>query len=363
MRRQFAGACATLLAMGCASLGGSGTPSSDTAPAASSAPVKPWSVTTSYVLDLWLHGYAMVQRDTSRVPYFRRGYRDIVAAAKSSRGVTTQLDANASTLQRGLDSNPGLISGQFLGLQERTWEEMQADITAFLQAEGDPNAARDSTMRPAIAAYAQSYRTKADRDWLRLFAQSLADEHTRFYQQYWNDRQRELAPVLARVDTLFSNRYYPLLRGYLNNSQLEKGEILLSLPLDGEGRTITSGQHSVAVEFPASSDSALDAVYVFVHEAAGLASGQAVADNTTPAEKQTGVAAQYESPAAVRAGALLLHRTAPDLVAGYERFYIRAAGGRAATSDLDAELARTFPLPKVMVDGIGKQVDRLLSTI
>ena len=92
------------------------------------------------------------------------------------------------------------------------------------------------------------------------------------------------------MDSLFFNRYYPPLRGYLNNSQLDKGEILLSLPLDGEGRTITSGQHTVAVEFPARTDSAVEAVYVFVHEAAGLASGQAVADNTTPTEKRTGVA-------------------------------------------------------------------------
>jgi hypothetical protein len=363
MRRQFAGACAAVVAVGCASLGGSGTPPADTAPAASSAPTSPWTAKTSYVLDLWLHGYAMVQRDTSQVPYFRRGYRESVASAKSARGVTTQLDANAQALQRGLDANPALISGQFLGLQERTWDEMQADITAFLQAGGDPNAARDSTMRPAIAAYAQSYPNKADRDWLQLFAQSLADEHTRFYQQYWNDRQRELAPVLASVDSIFSNRYYPKLRGYLNNSQLDKGEILLSLPLDGEGRTITSGQHSVAVEFPSRPDSAVAAVYVFVHEVAGLASGQAVADNTTPTEKRTGVASRYQSAAAVRAGALLLHRTIPDLVPGYERFYIKAARGRASASDLEGELARTFPLPQAMVDAIGKQVDRLLSTI
>jgi hypothetical protein len=363
MRGRLVSAWVALLAVGCASLGGSGAPSSDTPPAASSAPVNPWAAKTSYVLDLWLHGYAMVQRDTSQVPYFRRGYREMIASAKSSRGVTTQLDANTSTLQRGLDASPSLISGQFLGLQERTWDEMQADITAFLEANGDPNAARDSTMRPAIAAYAQSYRSKADRDWLRMFAQSLADEHTRFYQQYWNDRQRELAPVLARVDSIFSSRYYPSLRGYLNNSQLDKGEIVLSLPLDGEGRTITSGQHSVAVEFPARPDSALEAVYVFVHEAAGLASGQAVADNTTPAEKQSGAASRYQSAAAVRAGALLLRKTIPDLVPGYERFYIRAARGRATVSDIDGELARTFPLPQVMVDAIGKQVDRLLSTI
>jgi hypothetical protein len=342
-------------------LGGGGA-SSGPAPAPS-APVNPWPVKTSYVLDLWLHGHAMVQQDTTQVPYFRRGYREIVAASKSSRGATTQLDANAEELRRGLAANPALVSGQFLALQERTWDEMQADIAAFLDADGDPNAARDSTMRPAIAAYAQSYRSRADRDWLRLFARSLADEHTRFYQQYWNDRQRELGPVLATVDSLFANRYLPSLRGYLNNSLLDKGEILLSLPLDGEGRTITSGQHSVAVIFPARADSAVEAVYTFVHEVAGLASGQAVSDNTTPAEKQAGTASRYQSSAAVRAGALLLRRTIPDLVPGYERYYIRAARGRGTTSDPESEFARTFPLPQVMLDAVGKQIDRLLSTI
>jgi len=363
MRRQIVSGWMVLFALGCAGLGGSGSSSSDTAPAPSSAPVSPWSVKTSYVLDLWLHGYAMVQRDTTQVPFFRRGYRQLIASAKSSRGVSTQLDANAAALQRGLDANPALVSGQFFGLQESTWEEMQADISAFLDANGDPRAARDSTMRPAIAAYAQSYPNKADRDWLRLFAQSLADEHTRFYQQYWNDRQRELAPVLARVDSLFTTRYYPPLRGYLNNAQLERGVILLSLPLDGEGRTITAAQSAIAVEFPARPDSALEAVYVFVHEASAPASGQAVSDNTTPNEKQTGAASRYQSAAAVRTGALLLRRTIPDLVPGYERFYLRAAGGRGNASDLDGELARTFPLPQVMVDAINKQIDRLLSTI
>jgi hypothetical protein len=362
MRSQFVGTCAALLAWGCSSFGGAGaTP--DTPPATSKAAVSPWAVKTSYVLDLWLHGYAMVQRDTSQVPYFRRGYRDLIAAAKNNRSISTQLDANAAELQRGLETNPALISGQFLALQERSWEEMQSDITAFLDANGDPSAARDSSMRPAIAAYAQSYRNRADREWLRLFARSLADEHSRFYEQYWNERQQALRPVLTAVDSLFTQRYLALLRGYLEHSQLDKGEILLSLPLDGEGRTITSGQHSVAVIFPASVDSSVEAVYTFVHEVAGIAAGQAVSDNTTPAEKQNGVAARYESPAAVRGGALLLRRTIPELVTGYERYYLRAARARSPGSDVEGEFARTFPLPPVILDAIDKQISRVLSTI
>jgi hypothetical protein len=362
VRTRPLGACFIVLVWGCSSLGSGGS-SEAPAPAPATAPAAPWQVKTSYVLDLWLHGYALVQRDTSRVPFFRRGYSQIIAAAKQRSGVTTQLDAGADQLRRGLDSNPALVSGQFLALQEGTWDEMQADIAAFLEANGDPRAARDSTMQPAIAAFAQTYRSSADREWLRAFARALADEHTRFYQQYWTDRQREQAPVIAAVDTLLRERYYPKLRGYLNNSQLEKGDLLLSAPLDGEGRTITSGQHSVAVELPAKTDSALEAVFVFVHEVAGLASSLAVAENTTPAEKQSGVASTYESAAAVRAGALLLRRTIPDLVSGYERFYIRAARGRGTGSDSQAEFERTFPLPQVMADGIAKQIERLLSTI
>lgn len=362
MRRQFVRTCVALLAVGCSSFGGAGaTP--DTPPVTNKAAVNPWPVKTSYVLDLWLHGYAMLQRDSTQVPYFRRGYREAIVAAKHNGSITTQLDANAEALKRGIAANPALISGQFLALQERSWEEMQSDIAAFLEANGDPGAARDSSMRPAIAAFAQSYRSKADREWLQLFARSLVDEHTRFYEQYWNDRQRALLPVLAAVDSLFTHRYFALLRGYLNHSQLESGEILLSLPLDGEGRTITAGQHSVAVLFPARPDSSVEAVYTFVHEVAGVATGLAVSDNTTPAEKQQGVAARYESPAAVRGGASLLRRTIPELVNGYERYYLRAARARSPGSDVEGDFARTFSLPPAMLDAVEQQITRLLSTI
>ena len=138
---------------------------------------------------------------------------------------------------------------------------------------------------------------------------------------------------------------------------------MLSLPLDGEGRTITAGQHSVAVLFPANADSAVEAVYAFVHEVATVATGQAVSDNTTPAEKQSGIADRYQSSAAVRGGAILLRRMIPELVEGYERFYLNAARAHVSGSDVEGDFARAFPLPKVMVDAIGKEVDRLLSTI
>ena len=88
-----------------------------------------------------------------------------------------------------------------------------------------------------------------------------------------------------------------------------------------------------------------------------------MADNTTPTEKQRGIAAQYESPAAVRGGAMLLRRVIPALVTGYERYYLRAARARSTGSDVEGEFVRTFPLSPTLLDAVNPQITRLLSTI
>jgi hypothetical protein len=55
-----------------------------------------WSVRTRQHVDLWLHGYGLLQRDTARVPFFRRGYRDRMLAERRRLGITTALDENAT---------------------------------------------------------------------------------------------------------------------------------------------------------------------------------------------------------------------------------------------------------------------------
>src|SRR5262245_61571562 len=89
---------------------GGGSPSNPQTPA------RVWPVITRSHVDLWLHGYAMLLRDSSTVPVFRRGYRERIQAAKSQRGITTQLDANKDRLQQRLMLNPALSNGQFAPL-------------------------------------------------------------------------------------------------------------------------------------------------------------------------------------------------------------------------------------------------------
>jgi hypothetical protein len=139
--------------------------------------------------------------------------------------------------------------------------------------------------------------------------------------------------------------------------QLPTGEILLSLPLDGEGRTFLAGQHSIAIGFPVSADSSLEAVYSFAHEAAAVVAADAVQEGTTVAEQRSGVAGRYASPAEVRGGAMLLQRAIPELVPGYERHYLSAARVPMSGAAVDTVFVRAFPLKQSMIDAMDRKLD------
>ncbi|MBK5188853.1 MAG: hypothetical protein JJD97_11465 [Gemmatimonadaceae bacterium] len=381
LRSRLAAGGAALLAAGCSGLVGASTqPEAEPAHAPPSVSQEvigqtPWPVKTRYVVDLWLHGYAMLIPDTSRTPPFRRDYRDEMIVAKNSRNILTQLDQNAEILQHGLRVNPRLIDGARLALREGSWEEMGNDIAAFLTSRDDSSSGKK---RPSVlttwkraprtseeasdmmTALGSIYRTESDREWLKVFALSLTDEHSKFYEAYWRERQRALRPALAAVDSQFSQRYLKELRSYLRGQQLPTGEIVLSLPLGGDGRSILTGQHSIAIGFPGAADSSLDAVYEFAHEVVGDVAEQAVRERISPAELRAGVTAQYESPAKVRGGAMLLQRAIPDLVAGYERHYLAEARIPVRDADLDSAFVRAFPLRQAIIDGMDRRFDEVL---
>ncbi|HET7623341.1 MAG TPA: hypothetical protein VFK39_15650, partial [Gemmatimonadaceae bacterium] len=92
--RTFYAAALTVLLAACATGGGQGGQPAQRG-GAQQQPPRPeenWPIKTRYQVDLWLHGYAMVQQDTTLVPYFERGYRDRIMAAKNKANVYTDLD-------------------------------------------------------------------------------------------------------------------------------------------------------------------------------------------------------------------------------------------------------------------------------
>ena len=88
-------------ATACASVGG-GTGGTVTGGPEPATPGVIWPVKTREHVDLWLHGFAMLQEDTTFVPFFKRGYSTNMIVLKNRANVVTQLDANRDRLRARL---------------------------------------------------------------------------------------------------------------------------------------------------------------------------------------------------------------------------------------------------------------------
>ena len=374
-RRARAGIVAGALglaAVGCAAPSSSGAPGPSPAGGATSTqggttPLvqATWPIRTREHVDLWLHSYALLTPDSTLVPYFRRGYRDRMLALRRQRGVSTQLDASRARLLERVAVQPSLATGpQFLPFYFASWEQMRQAVDVFIRANGDPRATSDQTLQQYIALLAGSFQSAADREWLRLLVAAVDDENQKFYHEYWTSESRARAGVVAHVDSLWQRAWRPSLQRFLNNTQQQNGEVYLSLPLDGEGRTVNFGkvQNAVGVGMPDAIGDSESVLYTFAHEVAGSVANTAIVDNTTPAERRAGTTARYEQSAAVRAGALLLERTLPSAVPGYMRFYLQSAG-RAAPTDPRAAFTSTFAVPDAVNEAIGRQIEVILGGI
>jgi hypothetical protein len=322
-----------------------------------------WPIRTREHLDLWLHGYAMIQDDTSLVPLFKRGYKTEMQGIRSRANISTQLDANMQTLRARFVLNPQLGNAHFLPLQFGAPESMRDAINMFIQADGDPRRATSQEGANAIALLARYFPAGQDRDWLRLFWQSLNEESARFYHDYWIREQANRALVARAIDALWQ-QHRPALQTYMINSQQGNGTVFLSLPLNGEGRTLAAGRNNTltAVTFPASEGDARDAIYVIVHELMFAAANTAVTDNITPTEQREGLGDRYVGAAAVRGGLLLLQKTIPSLADGYARYYLRAAN-RSPGTNPQTTLASIFPLPETIRTALTRQLDVVLGGI
>jgi len=321
-----------------------------------------WPVLTRSHVDLWLHGYAMLLRDTATVPVFRRGYREKIRAEKARKSVTTLLDSNRERLQARLSLNPGLVNGQFLPLYFASFDQMKQVIDMFVRTGGGAQGAPDQAMAQFFAVLSQSFPTGPDREWLRMYTESLEDERRKFFQEYWTRENGNHLSQVKAVDSLWQQVYRPRFQRFLSNTQQEAGDFVLAQTLGGEGRTVnfSSRQNAVAVTLPDSEP--VDAIFVFAHEVTASIVGSAVNDNTTPNEQRSGLAGRYLTAGAVRAGAILIRRLAPELSAGYARYYLMQAG-QGTAGDLSARLAAVFPLPDIIAQALERQLDVVLGGI
>ena len=321
-----------------------------------------WRIESREHVDLWLHGFALLQDDASLVPYFRPGYRSGLVSVRPADGA---FDASRSQLQRRFSENANLTSAQFLALYFASWDDLRRGVERFVRDNGDVRQARTQEELRMYATVRTYFPTADDRDWLRLFVQGLDDERTRFYRGYWLQQQQRRGSMRSAIETLWAGTYRTAFTPFMRNSMQRDGVILLSLPLGGEGRTLSVGGNDnfVSVTFPADQEDPRDALYVVAHEVVGTVATAAVRDNTSAADERSGDTGKWTTLAAVRGGAMLLERIAPDLLAGYQRYYLRLARATVPTGDPSASFNATFPLPAQIVTALQRQIEIVLGGI
>jgi hypothetical protein len=365
-RLRFAGCVAALIAVeACSGVGGNPVPVSQPSPTQQQPTAGQWTIDTREHVDLWLHSFALLQGDSTRVPFFRRGYRDSVVARRKRANVVSMIDVNRDKLAARFLAFPNLVSAQFVPLYFGTWEETRQSAELFLRNNGDERYAGDLRSQQIIQLFAGYFPSQPDREWLRLFIQAVDDERLKFFSSYWREQQLAHSAVRSTLDSLWRTTYRQRFARFLNNSGADRGSLLLSLPLDGEGRTLDVGQRTrlVAVNFPDAPAEAREALYTFAHEVVSSVTSIAIDDNTSPAEKRSGTGDRYASNALVRGGALLLQRAAPELADGYARYYLRSARVAFTSGDAMAALAAAFPLPDTIRDAIQRQIEVVLGGI
>jgi len=313
-----------------------------------------WPVKSREHVDLWLHGFAMISEDSAPVPLFRRGYRDALVVQRNRASAFTDLDANRELLTARLRANPALVNAQFLPLYFGSWPELAGAIDGFLK---NAENSRPAPNQGPAAQLAAAFPTKDDRDFARRFVNALRNEQEKFHHLWWLGETRRRERTLAAVDSLWQGTYRPRLQNFLSHTQQGSGEVILALALEGEGRTSAQGKQRnlVAVGFPDSPDRAMDAIYAIAHELVGPIASASVDDNTSPAEKRSGVAERLSGFALVRGGALVMRHLSPELAQSYAQFYLRVAG-LTPEGDVMTAFAKAFPVPPALLESLDRQI-------
>lgn len=343
---------------------------STTASANSAQPVAiRWPIKTAEHIDLWLHAFAMISNDSGPVPLYRVGYRDSLTVIKNRSNVLTSLDVNRTTLATGLARSNGYLMAQFLPLDVANWDVLRSFSERFLQFEGEARRASDKETAARIQQFATIFPSAADREWFRLFVAGVTDEQLRFFADEHSRQVRGRAAVISAVDSLWQRVYRPRFDRFLTNTGQRQGDIVLSLPIGGEGRTGLgrNQQTVVVVPFPARVQDAADVLYVFAHEVTGSLVATVVADNTTPAEQRAGAADKLISFGQVRAGAMIIEKLAPELHQAYMRYYLTHVGATRdaalSGSALATAFGKRFEIPTIVRDALERQIEIVLGGI
>ena len=312
-----------------------------------------WRFTAEHHVALWYHGLALAEagvEGNEAVPYYRAGYGAEAQSARGRVGGSSPFASGATTLGNRLE-NADVVNGlQFLPLYFESWTQIRQAVDVWQQAGGDPNRASDAQTQAVIAFLSQRFGTSSTaRAAVVEFVTALEQERTSFFDAWWN--QTQPTALAEEVQALWRS-YQPQMTAFLRYADAEGGHVALTPALRGEGRAESGRGVAVIAVGGRSGDDARAVVGRVIHELSYSLAAEAVRDAVAPARIREIGEDVLVARAAVRAGAMVLERIAPDLLPAYREDYIRAAGGDPARRTL----IQQFDLPSELVPALESAV-------
>ena len=311
------------------------------------APSTRWRTILLPQVDLWYHGLATAQFEGfGPDELYDAGYALRLRDAKQKAGVLpTRLDDQAAYFGSAFRRDSTFEVFHFVPLYfaATTVDPMLDALATVAGAEGTPSV-DDALAQFGASAVAGTIPREDQRAILADWTEALRVEWSSFYADYWRERAIQSGPRLQAIQSDWDDNFAPRLAAYLHAYALDNGVLVLSDPVGPEGRIFEGdpanrSDNIVVVGFDESAGPRAP-LYAAVREMCFPVVREVLADSPSAPDRAS--AATRSSNAAVRCGAYLLDRFAPDLAAGYRSGLVPDASGSPA--DIMAVFERKYPI-------------------
>lgn len=285
-----------------------------------------WAVARDPFVDLWFHCLALAGYEGyGPLSLYDQRYAARIREQKQRAHVTTMLDARGSELGAAFARDSAFEVLHFVPLYFLGRDPRLA-LSELRRAVESPAAASEPAR--LIAA---TLATPRERAVLLSFIDAADEEWTAFLRAEWAARAESDRRAVRELLAAWNDRFAPLLDGYLGATKLERGVVIVSPAVGGDGRFVrATGGLTVVVVSSDRSDVAYAPLLAAVGELAYPLLDE-LRSPLTPATSRVS-AARARDAAAVRAGALLLDAVDSRLAAEYRRHFLGLTTSRSFDS-------------------------------
>ncbi|MEN8144700.1 MAG: hypothetical protein ABFS14_07070 [Gemmatimonadota bacterium] len=319
-----------------------------------------WRVIVLPQVDLWYHGLATAGlQGLGPYPLYEPGYAARLKVSKAeAQTAPTALEDRVVGFGSSFATDPAFEVFHFVPLYfaSSAVEPMLGALDVVGGAEGAP-AAVDVMARFGASAVAGAIPRTDQRATLADWTAALRAEWDGFFADYWRELAVRNASHLQSIQAEWNDQFAPRLAAYLTEYRLDGGVLVLSDPVGPEGRIFEGdpGNRSdniVVVGFDEGAGPRAP-LYAAVRELCFPLVREILAGQ--PAAANRASSASRSSTAAVRCGAFVLDRFAPDLAPGYRSSFTPGASGAPAhvTAAFDRKYAMDAALGAALQNRLG----------